>query len=39
MKLSALTRVARLTTAANDQIPSLSEPEALEYKINEALAG
>ncbi len=39
--MAALPRadVARLTTAANDQIPSLGEPEALEYKINEALAG
>lgn len=30
--------VSRLTTAANDQIPSLDEAEALEMKIQEALA-
>ena len=39
--MAALPRadVARLTTAANDQIPSLDEPEALEFKISEALTG
>jgi hypothetical protein len=30
--------VSRLTTAANDQVPSLDEFEALEYKIHDALS-
>jgi hypothetical protein len=38
--MSAIPRadVSRLTTAANDQIPSLSEVEALRAKLQDALA-